>query len=592
MTNVRRLRVVFTLVVVMDLVVAMLAIGMLNVDPEAAAAAGRSNAKVAIIVGPVGSLTPSYRRFADEAAAAAREQTDNVVTVYSPSATWTKVKAALKDASIVVYLGHGNGWPSPYRDSPYPSTQNGLGLNPVAGVDDEAHQYFGESFVSRAHLAPGAVVILGHLCYASGNPEPGGPEPSVEVARQRADNYAAGWMAAGAVAVIAEGHGSLDHYVRAVLRGRGTIEAAWRGAPTFHDHEIVSSSARTPGAVLTLDPDKAHRGFFRALTVLPGAKLADTLRGATTRPRQVVNDDPRTVAPTPDPLALASRGAHFGTPTVKGDPVAGSEVALTIPLDPATAKLLPNKVGIGTRWDELSPQVQIDPTTGGSSATVEPSADPGSPPGSDGPNEEPPAINLIDPERPGAEVAVHSARRGDNGLTVRVTVPDRPGLYRLVASIHDADGVAYDAETQDMIGALIVRVSGSVWATYGLQPTAVVQPGARFSLGVRVANTGTVPWSMPWSARNPLLVGRWVGLDDIATLSDDRWPTSADLVIIDAGASVVLDVAVTAPTRAGQYLLLFDIVDGDGTSLASVGVPPGMVRVTVQPVEQPSEDQR
>src|SRR5689334_11393612 len=68
--------------------------------------------KVVLIVGPAGGATPSYRRLADEAAAAAAKLTTNVVKVYSPDATWPNVKAALKDASVVVYLGHGNGWPS------------------------------------------------------------------------------------------------------------------------------------------------------------------------------------------------------------------------------------------------------------------------------------------------------------------------------------------------------------------------------------------------------------------------------------------------------------------------------------------------
>ena len=35
--------------------------------------------------------------------------------VYSPYATWSAVKAALQGANIVVYLGHGNGFPNPYR---------------------------------------------------------------------------------------------------------------------------------------------------------------------------------------------------------------------------------------------------------------------------------------------------------------------------------------------------------------------------------------------------------------------------------------------------------------------------------------------
>ena len=41
--------------------------------------------------------------------------TPNVVKVYSPNATWDAVKAAAQGASIFIYLGHGYGFPSPYK---------------------------------------------------------------------------------------------------------------------------------------------------------------------------------------------------------------------------------------------------------------------------------------------------------------------------------------------------------------------------------------------------------------------------------------------------------------------------------------------
>src|SRR5918993_1021797 len=80
-------------------------------------AAAQPVPKVALVVGPVGSITPAYRALANEAADAARAAGAEVVKVYSPDATWTAVKRALDGASIVVYLGHGNGWPSRYRDA-------------------------------------------------------------------------------------------------------------------------------------------------------------------------------------------------------------------------------------------------------------------------------------------------------------------------------------------------------------------------------------------------------------------------------------------------------------------------------------------
>ena len=59
-----------------------------------------------------------------------RRYTPDVVELYSPNATWPAVREALQGASLVVYMGHGNGLPSRYRDALYPPTQNGFGLNP------------------------------------------------------------------------------------------------------------------------------------------------------------------------------------------------------------------------------------------------------------------------------------------------------------------------------------------------------------------------------------------------------------------------------------------------------------------------------
>ena len=148
--------------------------------------------RVVLVVGPVGGLTNEYRSLANAAASEAVAAGAQVTKIYSPNATWPAVKHALQGASIVVYLGHGNGWPSPYRNSLYPPTQNGFGLNPVAGADDSNHQYFGEASVDNVKLAPNAVVVLSHLCYASGNSEPGLAEGTQSMAIQRVDNYAAG----------------------------------------------------------------------------------------------------------------------------------------------------------------------------------------------------------------------------------------------------------------------------------------------------------------------------------------------------------------------------------------------------------------
>ena len=126
--------------------------------------------------------------------------------VYSPNATWSKVKSATVGASVVIYLGHGNGWPSPYTYDPNYTTKDGFGLNATAGNGDSNNKYYGEPSVATLDLAPNAVILLHHLCYASGNSEPGKTAPTKTVAKQRVDNYGAGFLKAGVSAVIADGH--------------------------------------------------------------------------------------------------------------------------------------------------------------------------------------------------------------------------------------------------------------------------------------------------------------------------------------------------------------------------------------------------
>ncbi|HET9346284.1 MAG TPA: hypothetical protein VFO05_11350, partial [Candidatus Limnocylindrales bacterium] len=259
-------------VILLLVLLALMAVGPLG--PAPVTAASRAAPKVALIVGPAGSATDNYRRLADQAAAAAEKFTPNVVRVYSPDATWPAVKRALDGASIVVYLGHGNGWPSRYRDQLTPSTQNGMGLNPNAGAGD-THQYFGEDRIGKEiKLAKNAIVIFSHLCYASGNSEPGLPEGTLEVGQQRVDNYAAGFIRAGAAAVIAEGHMGPEYYVRSILAGKSSIDRIWRDSPTYHGNLLRFDSLRSPGYVAQMDPNTPTSGFYRSIVLQEGLASA------------------------------------------------------------------------------------------------------------------------------------------------------------------------------------------------------------------------------------------------------------------------------------------------------------------------------
>jgi flagellar hook assembly protein FlgD len=239
-----------------------------------AAAVQTSTAKVVIVVGATHGATAGYRSNADAAYAEAIKYTSHVTKVYSPSATWTKVKAAAKGANILIYFGHGNGWPSPYTFDPKYTTKDGMGLNADLNGDgklsDYENKYYGEPYMAQLALAPNAIVLLHNLCYASGNSEPGGTAPSVSVARQRIDNYAAGFLKGGARAVLADGHMGPANYLRGLFTTGQSIVDLWRSMPNYHNHESSWASARSPGYVDYSDPDNATSSFYRSLVVKPG----------------------------------------------------------------------------------------------------------------------------------------------------------------------------------------------------------------------------------------------------------------------------------------------------------------------------------
>jgi flagellar hook assembly protein FlgD len=252
-------------------------------------AAVSSGAKVVIIVGATEGTTSSYRRDADEAYATALQYTSNVVKVYSPNATWSRVKAAVSGASIVIYLGHGNGWPSPYTFDPLYKTKDGFGLNAVEGAGDSNRVYYGELYISTLPLAPGAVVILNHLCYASGNSESGAAEPTVAVARQRVDNYASAFLKAGAAAVIADGHNGIDGYLRDLFTTNQSIEALWANQYGSNGNIVSFPSVRTPGATAYQDPQTPTSGFYRSLVVRSGGAI---ISGSAVGPAGDTSADP------------------------------------------------------------------------------------------------------------------------------------------------------------------------------------------------------------------------------------------------------------------------------------------------------------
>jgi putative cell wall-binding protein len=205
--------------------------------------------KVAIIVGPTGGLTDSYRSHADDVASAASAAGANVVKVYSPNATWANVRNAVNGANIIVWMGHGNGYPNPYNSSETTDRVNGWGLNRTTTNGDSDNWsstmvYCGEKALlgtltssggaaqwsycggstntDGISPAAGFVMIYAHACYTPGASEPGAADPTLSQAVARVNNYSYPPLKLGASAYYATDFGDEDAIVSRILTQRDT----------------------------------------------------------------------------------------------------------------------------------------------------------------------------------------------------------------------------------------------------------------------------------------------------------------------------------------------------------------------------------
>jgi hypothetical protein len=254
----RRLRSLLT-----GVLAAFVAVGALSaVAPQARAA----TMKVVIVVGPVGANTANYRYNAGLLASQARSYGASVTLVSTPYATWSRVASAARGANVLIYLGHGNGWPSPY----YPfstARMDGMGLNATSGSGNSNTRYYGEKYMPYLHLAPHAVVILNRLCYASGDSEWGTANPTKSTAIRRVDNYGAGFLHGGAEAVFASGITSVSYVLRGLFRGSATMtmgQLFWTDPSRTVKYRISFASTRTPGTSALMDPYAPSR-YYRSV---------------------------------------------------------------------------------------------------------------------------------------------------------------------------------------------------------------------------------------------------------------------------------------------------------------------------------------
>ncbi len=207
--------------------------------------------KVAIIVGPVGTLTSTYRSYANEVATAATAAGATVTKAYSPSATWTNVKNAVNGANVIVYFGHGNGYPNPYGSNELTDRSNGWGLNTkttngdadswsagtlvycgerallgtLTSSDDAARRtYCGGTANDGITPAPGFTMVYAQAHYAPGFGERytlETPLTTLSEAQQRVRHYSTPILRLGGT-FLATAYGDADEIVSRVLKQRSS----------------------------------------------------------------------------------------------------------------------------------------------------------------------------------------------------------------------------------------------------------------------------------------------------------------------------------------------------------------------------------
>jgi hypothetical protein len=159
--------------------------------------------KVAVLVGPTEITDSHYLTWAEELADTAEAAGATVELAYCP--TPAEAKAAVNGASIIVYFGHGSGFPNPYSTTEHPQWVNGWGLRDPAKpwdgetCEDDVLRYYGEDYLTgklsgqgwtagAITPAPGFVMVYSNACYTPGAGE-ARPAPPVATALARVSNY-------------------------------------------------------------------------------------------------------------------------------------------------------------------------------------------------------------------------------------------------------------------------------------------------------------------------------------------------------------------------------------------------------------------
>jgi len=147
--------------------------------------------KAVLLVGPInGDYDPQTTEYKQDMNLAAAELEANGVVVYkfyTPDNDWEQIKAAADGAQFFFYSGHGILWPH--------GIVGGLCLKNLNVTPDKIR--------SEINLAPNAIVMLSHVCYAAGPSANDDGPISSEEAQNRVSLYSDPFLDIGAMGYYA-----------------------------------------------------------------------------------------------------------------------------------------------------------------------------------------------------------------------------------------------------------------------------------------------------------------------------------------------------------------------------------------------------
>jgi hypothetical protein len=181
-------------------------------------------------------------------------------------------------------------------------------------------------------------------------------------------------------------------------------------------------------------------------------------------------------------------------------------------------------------------------------------------------------------------------------LTTFVALPAAPGLYQLTASVVRGDSRPMPK------GWALPPIEMRVWGDRGAvvvpaPPTEPVAAGQALSLTVAVENGGALPWTYGEAGpkvgedaptAQTQLEAEWI--DDGGTSTQALAPLMLGLT---PGQAQDVRLVLVAPPLPGNYTLVFDVVDGEGSLLApedSAHVLPLVVAAAPVPTVAPQQN--